>query len=330
MSIESANSPSLRGMLPETWTIVFLDGETIPSEVTIRTPSFPHQWISFDRTSRDEVVERSRDADVVVVNKVKMTAELLAKLPKLRMIAVTATGTDNVDMAYCRDHGIAVANVRGYASSSVPEHAFAMILALRRSLLAFNRDIRDGRWQNSPQFCFFSGPILDLAGAKLGIVGRGSLGTAVARIADAFRMEVMFAGRKGVERPPSGFTPWSQVLATCDVLTLHCPLTSETRGLIGLPEFRAMARRPILINTARGGVVDEHALITAMDEGLIAGAGFDVSTEEPPRLGHPLLSLVDRPNFILTPHVAWASLQAMQVLVDEVINNIERFVASAT
>jgi glycerate dehydrogenase len=311
------------------WTIVFLDRETLPPEIVLRPPGFPHRWVDYDRTAPAEIVERAASADIIVVNKVRLIAATLARLPRLRLVAVAATGTDNVDLTYCRANGIRVANVRGYAATSVPEHTFALILALRRSLIAFNDAVRAGRWQEAGQFCFFAGPIADLAGSRLGIVGAGTLGRAVAELGRAFGMTSLFAGRKGVDHPPAGYTPWAEVLDTCDVLSLHCPLTPETRNLIALPEFRAMRRRPLLINTARGGIVNEADLVAALDQGLIAGAGFDVLSEEPPPPDHPLLSLAGRPNFLLTPHVAWASRQAMQTVAERIIDNIEAFVAAA-
>jgi glycerate dehydrogenase len=308
-------------------SIVFLDRETLPPEIVLRPPSFPHRWLDFARSAPDEVIERAAQAEIIVVNKVPLRAETLAGLPRLQMVAVAATGTDNVDVAWCREHGIAVANVRGYATHSVLEHTFAMILALRRSLPGYIDEIRRGRWQDSPQFCFFGHPILDLNGSRLGVIGSGALGRSVAKIGRAFGMTPLFAARKGATSVPEGRTSWDEVLATSDVITLHCPLTPETRDLIALPEMRAMQRRPLLINTARGGVVNESDLVTAFDEDLISGAGFDVLTSEPPDGDNPLLRLVDRPNFILTPHVAWASREAMQHLAEHVIDNIEAFVA---
>jgi len=225
-------------------------------------------------------------------------------------------------VAYCREHGIAVANIRNYAVHTVPEHTFALILALRRNLLAYRQDVENGVWQKSDQFCFFTHDIGDLHGATLGIIGEGALGQGTAAIARAFGMQVLFADHEPPKAPGVEFTPLDEVLARADVLSLHCPLTPSTRNCIGIEQFRKMKRNALLINTARGGLVDEAALIQALDEGLIAGAGFDVLTVEPPRDGHPLLD-IRRSNFILTPHVAWASDGAMQFLADQLIDNIE-------
>jgi glycerate dehydrogenase len=236
------------------------------------------------------------------------------------------TGYDIVDVAACRARGIVVANIRNYAVHTVPEHAFAMILALRRNLLAYREDVERGLWQRSEQFCFFTHPIGDLYGATLGIIGEGAIGQATAAIGRAFGMRVLFADHEPPKPEGVEFTPLATLLAESDVVTLHCPLTAATRNLIGMDEFRQMRRHALLINSARGGLVDEAALIRALDEGLIAGAGFDVLTVEPPVNGHPLLD-VRRTNFILTPHVAWASDGAMQFLADQLVDNIEAWAA---
>jgi glycerate dehydrogenase len=271
------------------------------------------------------VAERLADATVAITNKVPLRAQTLPRLPKLRMIAVAATGYDIIDVDYCRSHGIAVANIRNYAVHTVPEHSFALITALRRNLLAYRRDVEQGRWQQVDQFCFFDYPIRDLYGATIGIVGEGVLGQGTAAIARGFGMQVLFADHAPPKAPAVVFTPFDEVLARSDVISLHVPLTAETRNMIGIEELRKMKRTAILINTARGGLVDEQALARALREGLIAGAGFDVLSKEPPREGNPLLEL-RLPNFILTPHVAWASDGAMQFLADQLIDNIEAFV----
>lgn len=222
---------------------------------------------------------------------------------------------------------MAVSNIRGYAVNTVPEHAFALILALRRNLVAYRQDVIAERWQASGRFCFFDHPIHDLAGARLCIVGEGVLGQRVAELARAFGMVTIFTAHKSRIGMRPLYAPWQQVLETSDVITLHSPLTPATRGMIGLPEFQEMKRRPILVNTARGGLVDERALDTALDEGLISAAGFDVADGEPPVPDNPLMRVAARANVILTPHVAWASDEAQQALADQLVDNIENFVA---
>lgn len=303
--------------------IVFLDRDSIRAD--IRPPAFAHEWVDHAATSPGQVGERLRQATVVVSNKVALTAENLAPAQKLRLIAVCATGTNNVDLDYCRARGLTVCNIRDYAMHSVPEHVFALILALRRSLIGYRADVHAGLWQKSEQFCLFTRPILDLHGGTLGIVGRGTLGRATAKLGEAFGMRVLFAEHKHAASVRSGHAAFDRVLAESDVLSLHCPLTPETRHLIGEPELRRLRPHALLINTARGGLVDEAALARALREGWIGGAGFDVLTSEPPRAGNPLLDL-DLPNFILTPHVAWASREAMQIMADQLIDNIEAFV----
>ncbi len=307
--------------------IVFLDRATIAPQIRLRRPAFLHELVEFDATPEDDVVARLADAEVAIVNKVPLRAATLARLPRLKLIAVAATGTDCIDKDYCSAHGVAVSNIRGYAVNTVPEHTFALMLALRRNIVAYRQDVISGRWQASGQFCFFDHPIRDLAGARLGIIGEGVLGQRVADIARAFGMVPLFAAHKGVSGLGPLYTPWQEVLETSDLITLHAPLTDRTRHMIGAAEFRAMKRRPLLLNTARGGLVDEAALVEALDQGLIAGAGFDVVEGEPPPPDSPLLRIADRPNVILTPHVAWASDEAQQALADQLIDNIDNFVA---
>jgi glycerate dehydrogenase len=308
-----------------THRIVFLDRASLPANV--RRPHAADDYVEYPGTLPGEVVERLRGATVAITNKVPLRADMLRQLPEIRLIAIAATGYDVVDVAYCREHGVAVANIRNYAVHSVPEHAFAMILALRRNLLAYREDVQHGMWQKSAQFCFFSHDILDLHGATLGIIGEGAIGQAMAAIGRAFGMRAIFAAHPLQDRNAAGeFVPMARLIAEADVLTLHCPLTPATRNLIGTDQLRTMKRSALLINTARGGLVDEQALIRALEDGWIAGAGFDVLTVEPPTNGHPLLE-VRRPNFILTPHVAWASAGAMQFLADQLIDNIDAWAA---
>src|SRR5215469_6440237 len=307
-----------------TQNIVFLDRSTLQAQV--RRPAFAHTWREYPVTHAAQVEERLRDASIAITNKVPLRAATLQRLPQLKLIAVAATGYDVIDIDYCKGHGIAVANIRNYAVHTVPEHTFTLITALRRNLLAYRQDVERGRWQQVDQFTFFDHPIRDLYGATLGIVGEGVLGQGTASIARGFGMKVLFADHPPPKADGVVFTPFDEVLAQSDVISLHVPLTAATRNMIGIEQFRRMKRTAILINTARGGLVDERALVQALTEGLIAGAGFDVLTNEPPREGNPLLELRS-PNFILTPHVAWASDEAMQFLADQLIGNIEAFVA---
>jgi glycerate dehydrogenase len=300
--------------------VVFLDRASLKAQV--RKSAFAAEYIEYAKTAVGEIVPRLSGAAVAIINKVPMRADTLQQLPQLKMIAVAATGYDVVDVEYCQQHGIAVANIRNYAVHTVPEHAFAMILALRRNLLSYRQDVEAGVWNKSEQFCCLTHDIGDLHGATLGIIGEGAIGQATAAIGRAFGMRVLFADHPPPKMAGVDFTSHDEVLAQSDVVSLHCPLLPATRNLIDMSAFRKMKRNALLINTARGGLVDEAALIQALDAGLIAGAGFDVLTVEPPTDGHPLLDL-RRPNFILTPHVAWASDGAMQFLADQLIDNID-------
>jgi glycerate dehydrogenase len=300
--------------------VVFLERQSVKADV--RRPRCAASYVEHDKTGADQVVERLRDATVAIINKVALREATLAQLPKLKLIAMAATGYDCIDVEACRRRGIAVANIRNYAVHTVPEHVFAMVLALRRSLLAYRHDVEQGVWQRSEQFCFLTHPIGDLFGSTIGIVGEGAIGQGTAAIARGFGMKVLFADHEPPKAPGVEFTPLQQVLESADVISLHLPMTASTRSMIGIEQMRRMKRNALLINTARGGLVDERALIQALDEGLIAGAGFDVLTVEPPREGNALLEL-RRPNFILTPHVAWASDGAMQFLADQMIDNID-------
>ena len=304
--------------------IVFLDRQSLIADM--REPSFAHEWIDHQQTHPDEVVARLQDADIVIVNKVKLSADILAQTPRVKMIAVSATGTDIVDLTYCRTHGIVVSNIRGYAVHTVPEHAFMLMLALRRNLLGWREDVRAGLWEKSDQFCLFTRPVNDLYGSTLGLVGYGSLGHGMHKLADAFGMRVLIAEHKGAATVREGYTPFDRVLAEADVVSLHTPLTKETHHMIGARELGLMKPSAILLNTARGNLVDEAALADVLKSGRIAGAGFDVLSEEPPQSGNRLLEL-NLPNFILTPHVAWSSREAQQALADQLVDNIEAFVA---
>ncbi|MEX2166841.1 MAG: D-2-hydroxyacid dehydrogenase [Methyloceanibacter sp.] len=300
--------------------IVFLDRESVGANV--RKPDFPHSYKEYEATwTPEEIIDRLKDATIAIINKVPMRAETLKQLPKLKLIAVAATGTDVVDKAYCKDAGITVVNIRNYAFNTVPEHVIALMFALRRNLLAYVEDVRAGRWGKVNQFCFFDHPIRDIAGSTLGVVGFGAIGRAVAKRAECLGMKVL--PYDIVDVP--GRVDFDTILRESDIITLHMPLTPETKNMIGAAEFKKMKPTAILINTARGGLVDEAALAEALKNGTIAGAGFDVLTKEPPKEGNILLDL-KLPNLIVTPHVAWASQEAMQILADQLIDNIEAFV----
>ena len=304
--------------------IVFLDRDSL--QASVRAPGFAHDWHDHGGTHEDQVVERLAGATIAITNKVPLRAAALQQLPGLKMVAIAATGTDNVDLDACRAQGIVVANIRDYSLVSVPEHCFSLMLALRRNLRAYVDDVEAGRWEQSNRFCLLDHPIGDLGGSRLGIVGYGALGHRVAQLGRAFGMQIAATSRSPIQEDGVLQLPLDELLASSDVVSLHLPLTQQTRHMIGQRELALMKRSALLINTARGGLVDEAALAEALRANLIGGAGFDVLAKEPPAPGNPLLAL-RLPNFILTPHVAWASAGAMQTLADMLVDNIEAWAA---
>lgn len=308
--------------------IVVLDRDTL--SVPVPRPRFAHEWVDHAHTAREQLAARVAEASIVVSNKVRIDEAVLAGAPALRLIAIPATGTNNVDLEACRRRGVTVCNVPSYGPQSVAEHVFALVLALRRKLLQYAADVRAGRWEGAPNFCFVDHPIADLAGSRLGVAGSGAIGSAVARIGAGFGMQVLQAERRGAAAVRPGHVAFDEVLETADVLSLHLPLTPQTHHLIGAAELARMKPGALLINTARGPLVDESALAAALREGRIGGAGLDVLAEEPPRPGSsPLLAddLRDNPRLLVTPHVAWASREAQTKLVTELIANLEAFIA---
>lgn len=304
---------------------VFLDFDTISVRDDIDTAPLRDlpgvNWAFHGATPPGELAARIEGCELVVVNKVVFDADTLAHAAgTLKLIVIAATGTNNVDLDAARRHGITVCNVRGYGTPSVVQHVWALILALTTQLPSYMAAVAEGRWQRHPQFCILDFPIRELNGLELGIVGYGTLGRGVAEVAPAFGMNVLVAQRPGGE-PRDDRLPLPELLERADILSLHCPLTPETRDLIGRRELRAMKPNALLINTARGGIVDEAALVEALRVGEIGGAGFDVLTEEPPAGGNVLLD-AGLPNLIITPHTAWASRESRQRVVDIVGDNI--------
>lgn len=283
----------------------------------------------YSNTAPDQVAERIGDHDIVVVNKAKINADAIARCPQLKLIAVTATGVNNIDVAAARARGIQVANVTHYSTGSLVQHTFSLMLALTTRLIDYNNDVREGRWAQSPNFCLMDHPIRELAGKTLGIVGSGDLGQAVATVGKAFGMHVQIAARPHTPYSPEEYlnrTPFYDLLPKVDVLSLHCLLSPETRELVGERELRLMKPDALLINTARGGLINEQALANALRERRLGGAGLDVLSEEPPVTPNPLLA-PDLPNLVITPHCAWASREARQRLIDKTALNIRYFLS---
>ena len=305
---------------------MFLDTGTLrPAEMdfTGLEHSLP-EWRLYDQTRPDEVAARIAGAGIIVSNKVVLDAALIRAATDLKLICICATGTNNVDLSAARERGIPVCNVGDYAGPSVAQHTLALILGLATRWHDYYQDVLAGEWSRSPMFCLMHRPVMELADKKLGIIGYGTLGRDVARLGEAFGMQVLIAEGQGGPQP--GRVPLAQLLAEADVVSLHCPLTDATRGLISTDALHAMKRSALLVNTARGGLVDEIALREALLSGEIAGAALDVLSAEPPPADHVLLR-GDVPNLIITPHNAWVSVEARQRLLDGVVKNIRAWQA---
>ncbi len=304
---------------------VFLDTDTVdPGDLDLTAlQKFPIAWRTFATTPEDQIQARVGEAAIVISNKVPLNRQTLEQARNLKLVVIAATGTNNIDLHAAKRLGITVCNVRDYGTPSVVQHVYALILALTTRLPQYQRAVADGRWQRHPHFCILDFPIRELNGLILGIVGYGALGQGVAKVAPAFGLSVMIAQRPG-GAPQSDRVPIEQLLREVDILSLHCPLTEETRDLIGERELRLMKDDAILINTARGGIVNERALAEALRNGAIAGAGVDVLSQEPPVDDNPLLES-DIPNLIVTPHIAWATRASRQRVIDIVVENIRAY-----
>lgn len=319
MSIESGLGP-----VPH---IVVLDRASLPmDDLDFSRYGRVTLW---DNTRADEVAQRISAATVVVTNKVPIDAAALASAPMLRMIAVPATGLNHLDLDTCAAKGIVVRNCEGYADTGIAEHVMSLILALRRNLIGFRTDLRQGLWSKSPNFSLFTRNVTDIKGQTLSIVGNGRLGSATANLARAMGMEVLLAERKGEADARPGYVPFQEALSRSDVISLHCPLTADTARLIGSSELRTMKPDALLINTSRGGLVDEAALLEALRQNRIAGAGLDVVDGEPPTPEHMLVN-ADLPNLIVTPHVAWISSRSLARLAEMLFEHLDSFAAHPT
>lgn len=279
-------------------------------------------------TAPEDLPGHLADAEILITNKIRIGTAELAAAPRLKLICLAATGINNVDLEAVRARGIGVCNITAYCTASVVQHTYALILALTQHLSGYQALLQEGAWKESPQFCLLDYPIRELAGRTLGIVGHGELGGAVARAAPAFGLEVMVSERPGEESDATreGRTPFDRVLETADILSLHCPLTDTTRGMIDAAALARMKTDAILVNTARGALVDSAALADALRAGTLGGAGIDVLPQEPPVDGDPLLD-PSIPNLIVTPHIAWAARESRQRAVDEIAANIRSFMA---
>ncbi|WP_133543482.1 2-hydroxyacid dehydrogenase [Mesocricetibacter intestinalis] len=309
--------------------IVFLDRSALPENSPIPRPDFAHQWREYEYTLPEQTLERAREADIIITSKVVFSREIMQQLPKLKLIALTATGTNNIDLVAAEELGIRVKNVAGYSAVTVPEHVIGFIFALKHSLTAWHTDALRGRWQNCKQFCYFDHPLRDVRGSTLGIIGKGCIGQEVGRLAQALGMQVLYAEHRTATDCRPGYTPFEQVLSRADIISLHCPLTEDTRHLINRETLALLKPGALLINTGRGPLIDEDALLEALRSGHLGGAALDVLTQEPPPQDHALMNAApELPNLIITPHIAWASESALKTLTEKVRLNLEEFVAT--
>ena len=305
---------------------VFLDRGSFPESIKFNYPTSLESVSEYPSTEKNQVLERIKGFDIVLSNKVQLTAEVLGQATSVKLILVTATGTNNVDLEYCQQNNILVKNVTGYSINSVPEHTFSLLLALKRNLIAYSQATRNGDWAKSEHFCFHDFPITDLAGSNLVIFGKGALGNQVAKIAEAFGMKTFFSERKHAREVRDGYIAFDTAIEIADVISFHCPLTEDNRHMIDEAAFSNMKANCVLINTGRGGLVDETALANAIRAKEIAGAGFDVASSEPMPSSHLLQALSKEANFILTPHVAWASQDSMQTLANTSMQQLFDFI----
>lgn len=304
--------------------IVFLDSDTIPKPLTV--PAWATQWKNCPATSpgAQATLQALGDAEICITNKVKITAEVLAGTPKLKFVCVAATGYDCIDLNACRARGVVVSNVPGYSRQSVGEGVIGFIFALRRGLYFYQTDGRQ-QWPTSSHFCVHGAPVLNIRGATLGIFGKGAIGSEVATLAQALGMKVLFGEHRGAQAVRPGYVAFEELLAQSDVITLHCPLTPDTRGLIGAKELAQMKPGAMLINTARGPLIDETAVGDALLSGHLGGVALDVLASEPPAAEHTLLQM-HLPNLIITPHITWANEDGMSRLTQGILGNLNAFV----
>lgn len=307
--------------------IIFLDKSAVAPQVCLPAPDFPHNWVEYDYTDSHQLVERAQGATIAITCGAPLRAEELAQLPDLKMISVAMTGTDHVDLDYCRDKGIQVSNVPAYSPNTVAEHALGLLLALRRNILSYHNLLNSDKWYGEgwQTNVFLDYEIKDLYRSRIGIVGTGKIGRTMGSLCAGLGMDVVYYNR-GKSDPELPMVTFDELLETCDAISLHCPLTSSTRDLLNLEHMKRMKAGAVIINTARGGIVNEQGLAEALESGVLAGAAIDVVEIEPIRPNESLLKLMNLPNFIMTPHVAWSSTQSMQGLMDRAINNINQFV----
>ena len=300
--------------------IVFLDSSTFPNHLKFNKIKFSHTWKNHKTTAPSEVINRIKQAHIIVNNKVDLGPKELMHAKKLELIALTATGTNIIDLEYCHKNNIRVCNLRNYASTTVAEHAFALMLVILRQIKGLEEDIASGLWQKQKIFTMVNRRVFNLHDKHLGIIGKGSIGKQVAKLARAFNMKVEFISARNLKR-----SQLHKFLKKQDIISLHCPLNKNTKDLITAKELNIMKNSSVIINTARGGIINELDLVTALKKKVIAGVGIDVTTAEPPKKNHPFYQIIKHSNFVWTPHTAWASEEALKASMDQLILNINEF-----
>lgn len=293
---------------------VFLDKGTFSDGIDLPAPTGVNDYIVYDDTPQELIIERCQNAEIIITNKVQISAEVIAKLPKLKLIQLTATGMNNIDQDACAEHNITLYNVAGYAVKSVPEHTFMLMLSAMRAGLYYHKKVVDGTWQANGNFCLLDIPLVDLEGKTLGIIGVGTIGKRVTEIAQAFGMTVLWSEHQGRAPRNGDYTAFDDVLASANVISLHCPLNEDTKHLINKDTLAKMVKQPLLVNVARGGIVDSQALTDAINSEQILGYGSDVFEQEPIADDDPLLTLGEHPRVIFSPHNAWGSKSAQETL----------------
>lgn len=307
---------------------VFLDKGTFSDGIDLPAPAGVSDYIIYDDTPKDTdtIIDRCKDADIIITNKVQIGADVIESLPKLKLIQLTATGMNNVDKEACDKHDVALYNVAGYAVKSVPEHTFMLMLTAMRAGIHYHQKVADGTWLANGNFCLLDIPLIDLEDKTLGIIGVGTIGKRVTEIARAFGMTVLWADHQGQEPRNEDYTAFDEVLARSDVITLHCPLNAQTQHLINKDTLAKMTKQPLIVNVARGGIVDSQALTDAINHEQIIGYASDVFEQEPIANDDPLLTLANHPRVIFSPHNAWGSKSAQETLWQMLSKQVTDFI----
>ncbi|WP_367107285.1 D-2-hydroxyacid dehydrogenase [uncultured Psychrobacter sp.] len=310
---------------------VFLDRGTFSEGIDLPAPAGIDDYVTFDDTPADAkiIIERCQDADIIFTNKVQINSEVISSLPKLKLIQLTATGMNNVDQDACAQHDVTLYNVAGYAVKSVPEHTFMLMLNAMRASFHYHQKVIDGSWNNNGNFCLLDKPLIDLEDKTLGIIGVGTIGKRVTDIARAFGMQVLWAEHQGRTPRSDDYTAFDEVLAKADVISLHCPLNEDTKHLINKDTLAKMDKQPLLVNVARGGIVDSAALVTAVNNEQILGYASDVFEQEPITHDDPLLDIKDHPRVIFSPHNAWGSESAQKTLWQILSRQVSDFIENS-